>query len=167
MSEVYELASPERVTVGVVGEPGQRAFYLQAREASVLVTVKAEKEQVGALALHIGKLLADLARPGELPDENALELEDFGDPLFRAGTLALAYDSSADRVVLVVEERVEEDEEGDELRLSMTREQAGALAIRGTRLVEAGRPACPLCGYPLDPRGHSCPRTNGHQAPLL
>jgi hypothetical protein len=23
-----------------------------------------------------------------------------------------------------------------------------------------------LCGYPLDPRGHACPRTNGHHAPL-
>ncbi|MGH9299272.1 MAG: DUF3090 family protein, partial [Acidimicrobiales bacterium] len=51
-------------------------------------------------------------------------------------------------------------------RLVMTREQAAALAIRATELVEAGRPPCPLCGYPLDPRGNVCPRTNGHSAPL-
>ena len=48
----------------------------------------------------------------------------------------------------------------------MTREQAAALAIRGTELVEAGRPPCPLCGYPLDARGHVCPRTNGNRPPL-
>jgi hypothetical protein len=34
-------------------------------------------------------------------------------------------------------------------------------------LVEQGRPPCPLCGYPLDPEGHACPRTNGHRAPSL
>ncbi len=167
MSELYELGEPERVTVGTLGDPGQRAFFLQVREGRQLITVKAEKQQISALALHIGKLLEDLPRPGELPAEDALELEQFAAEHFRAGMLALAYDETSDRVVLVVEERVAEDEEGDELRISMTREQAGGLAIRGTRLVEAGRAPCPLCGYPLDPRGHSCPRTNGHRAPLL
>jgi len=46
--------------------------------------------------------------------------------------------------------------------LTLTREWAGGLAIAIARLVEAGRPACPLCGGPLDPKGHDCPRTNGH-----
>jgi hypothetical protein len=52
------------------------------------------------------------------------------------------------------------------LSLSLTPEWAGALAIGITRLVEAGRPPCPLCALPLDPRGHDCPRTNGNSAPL-
>ena len=52
-------------------------------------------------------------------------------------------------------------------RFTITREQAAALAIRGTELVEAGRPPCPLCGNPLDPSGHVCPRTNGHRPPVL
>ncbi|MHB8593573.1 MAG: DUF3090 family protein, partial [Acidimicrobiales bacterium] len=43
--------------------------------------------------------------------------------------------------------------------------QAAAFAIRATSLVEAGRPPCPLCGLPLDPSGHQCPRTNGHRPP--
>jgi len=29
-------------------------------------------------------------------------------------------------------------------------------------VVAAGRPPCPLCGNPLDPEGHVCPRQNGH-----
>ncbi|MGH9041277.1 MAG: DUF3090 family protein, partial [Acidimicrobiia bacterium] len=28
--------------------------------------------------------------------------------------------------------------------------------------VVAGRPPCPLCGGPLDPEGHVCPKLNGH-----
>ena len=54
----------------------------------------------------------------------------------------------------------------DELVLTLTREWAGGLAIAIARLVEAGRPTCPLCGGPLDPKGHDCPRTNGHAPPI-
>lgn len=166
MSERYELARPERVTFGTVGPPGQRVFYLQVREGATMLTLKVEKQQVGALAVHLGELLKDLVRPGHLPEEDSLELEGFSDADFVVGALAVAYDAAEDRVVVVARERVAEDEEADEARLAITREQAGALAIRGTRLVETGRPPCPLCGYPLDPRGHACPRTNGHHAPL-
>ena len=52
------------------------------------------------------------------------------------------------------------------LRVALTREQAAAFAIHATRLVESGRPPCPLCALPLDPAGHDCPRTNGHRPPV-
>lgn len=166
MSRAFELSEPERVTVGTVGEVGRRAFFLQAREGDEVVTVKLEKQQVGALAESLGRLLQDLARPGHLPEDEELELETFDEASFVGGALAVAYDPAIDRVVVLAEELVGEDEEGDEARLALTREQAASLAIRGTRLVEAGRPPCPLCGYPIDPRGHACPRTNGHRPPL-
>ena len=63
-------------------------------------------------------------------------------------------------------ELADEDETGAVARLSISREQAAAFAIRATQLVESGRPACPLCGLPLDPSGHDCPRTNGHRPPV-
>ncbi|MDA8289703.1 MAG: DUF3090 family protein [Actinomycetota bacterium] len=167
MGSDYELETPERVTVGTIGEVGQREFYLQARQGTQLVTVKVEKQQVRALAESLGRLLQDLPRPGELPADDALDLEHFEEVHFVVGTLAVAYDVNADRVVLLMEELVGGDEaDADEVRLSMSREQAAALAIRGTQLVESGRPPCPLCGFPLDPRGHACPRTNGHRPPL-
>ena len=50
-------------------------------------------------------------------------------------------------------------------RLAFTREQAAGLIRRGAELVSAGRPTCRHCGYPIDPAGHSCPKTNGHRAP--
>jgi uncharacterized repeat protein (TIGR03847 family) len=166
VSTSYEFDAPDKVTVGTVGAVGARSFYLQARQGSSIVTLKVEKQQVGALAELLGRLLQDLARPGEL-QQAGLDLDAFDEPEFAVGELAVSYDTTADRVVILAGELVaEEDESGDDASLSMTREQAAALAIRGTQLVEAGRPPCPLCGFPLDPRGHACPRTNGHHPPL-
>jgi len=177
MTELYVLEHPSRVTVGTVGPVGERLFVLQAREERRLLTVKVEKIQVASLATYLGRMLRQLARPHELPEGEELALESFELPDFTAESLALSFDEVADRVVLVVDEvdRSETEEEptssgveldGASARIFMTREQAAALAIRATELVEAGRPPCPLCGYPLDPRGHVCPRTNGNSAPL-
>lgn len=163
---MFELDSPSRITFGAIGPLGQRLFVLQARQAENLVTLKLEKQQVAAISQSLGQMLEDLPRLGHLPQESELEVESFDEPDFVVGTLALAYDPEDDRVVIITEEATGEEEVGETARISCTREQAGALAMRGVRLVEAGRPACPLCGYPLDPRGHACPRTNGKQAPL-
>lgn len=165
MSRSYELLDVDKLTVGAVGEPGQRLFLLQARAGAQVVTLKLEKVQVAALASHLGTMLQELPRPGHLPDD--LELEDPTDPEWVVGTLGASYDEVLDRLLLVAEEAVLEGEEAAEARFGLTREQVAALAVQGTRLVESGRPPCPLCGYPLDQRGHDCPRTNGHRPPAL
>ncbi len=163
MSEGYDL-EPERLTVGTVGPVGQRLFLLQARQASTLLTLKVEKQQVAALSDLLARVVKDQARPGHLPDD--LELEEPADPAWAIGTVSVSYDESDDRVILVIEELVAEGEVGAIARLSITREQAAAFSIRTTQLVESGRPPCPLCGSPLDPSGHDCPRTNGHRPPV-
>ncbi len=58
----YDLPSVDVVTVGTVGPPGQRVFYLQARWADRLVTLKLEKQQVSALAGAVLELAADAPR---------------------------------------------------------------------------------------------------------
>ena len=164
----WELNDPDRVTVGTVGEPGRRVFLLQAKQGGERLTLKVEKGQVRALAEYLGELLEGLPRPGHLPDESTMELEEPTDIEWVVGSLGISYIEDLDRLLLVAEEAVPEGvETAEEARVFMTREQAGALAIRGTRLVEAGRPPCPLCHYPLDPAGHVCPKTNGHRAPTL
>ena len=50
MSQSFDFDAPDHFTAGAVGQPGQRVFYLQARQARELVSLKSEKEQVRALA---------------------------------------------------------------------------------------------------------------------
>ena len=169
MSRSFHLDEVERLTVGTVGPPGQRVFFLQARQAGEVVSLKVEKSQVRALATYLGELLQQLPRPGHLPED--LELEEPAVPEWVVGSLGVSYEETLDRLVLVAEEAAlpgdEENAEPADARFVATREQVAALAIRSTQLVEAGRPPCPLCGYPIDPKGHSCPRTNGHRPPNL
>lgn len=165
MSSSFELDSVDRITVGTVGEPGTRTFFLQARQGHEVVTLKLEKSQVSALCTYVGELLHDLPRPGHLPED--LELEEPAVAEWVVGSLGITYSGEIDRFLLVAEEAGEEDADLGEARFVLTREQMAALAIRGAQLVASGRPPCPLCGYPLEPEGHQCPRTNGHRPPTL
>lgn len=174
MSRSFELPEADWATVGAVGEPGQRTFYLQVRQGDQLVTLKLEKQQVAALAQFLGEILSDLPAV-EAPagaEEEALMEPTLAE--WPVGTLQLAYDSSADRIVILAEEIGDDEEEersgvpAEEssraaARIGITRPQAALIIRVGTDLVNAGRPACALCGRPVDPEGHSCPRTNGHR----
>jgi len=165
MSDGYDLSAPDRFTVGTVGPVGERLFLLQCRQGPTLLTLKMEKQQVAVVAEYLARIVKDQERPGHLPEE--LELEEPTDPAWAVGTIGVSYDEADDRVILVIEELVPEDETGAIARLSVSREQAAAFTIQATSLVESGRPPCPLCGSPLDPSGHECPRTNGHRPPAV
>ena len=49
----------------------------------------------------------------------------------------------------------------DVLRIHLSAIAARAFVERALRVVRSGRLPCPLCGNPLDPQGHICPRRNG------
>jgi uncharacterized repeat protein (TIGR03847 family) len=156
----YVFENPDKVMVGARGEVGSRLFLLQAREGRRLVIVKCEKLQLSALAEWLSQVIASMVRPGQLPDDFTLEPE--YEPDFVAGDIAVAINDE-DQTVEVTFESLDTD---DVLELTLSKEWAGGLAIAVTRLVEAGRALCPLCGGPLDPKGHDCPRTNGHRPPI-
>ncbi len=40
--------------------------------------------------------------------------------------------------------------------------QASVLGEEALKICAAGRPNCFLCGQPINPEGHACPRANGH-----
>jgi uncharacterized repeat protein (TIGR03847 family) len=164
VTDAFDL-SAERLCVGTVGPVGRRLFLIQCRQGDTLLTVKVEKQQVGAMADLLARVVKDEQRPGHLPDDQ--ELEEPTDPAWAVGTVGVSFDEAEDRVVLVIEELVPEDTVGAIARVSISREQAAAFTIQATRLIESGRPPCPLCGSPLDPSGHECPRTNGHRPPAV
>ncbi len=178
---IHVFRTPDRFVAGTVGEPGARAFYLQATEAERVVSVLLEKQQVQVLAERVNALLEEVHRRfgAELPAE-AEQVEDL-QPLtapveeeFRVGTMGLGWDSEAGAVVVellaVTETEVDESvvlddtEEGpDAVRVFLSPEQAREFTARSQRVISAGRLPCPLCGEALDPAGHVCIRTNGYR----
>jgi uncharacterized repeat protein (TIGR03847 family) len=49
----------------------------------------------------------------------------------------------------------------DALVVRLSVQAVRSFVRRARAVVAAGRPPCPLCGQPLDPAGHVCPRQNG------
>lgn len=182
---IHVFRQPERFVAGTVGEPGDRAFYLQAIEEARTISVLLEKQQVSVLAERIEALLTEVSRRfGEVEEAPAAPSAPFSDndplavPLeeeFRVGTMGLGWDSDSQSIVVellaVTEEEIDESvvlddtEEGpDALRVFLSPNQAKAFADRAEKVVSAGRAPCPLCAEPLDPQGHVCVRLNGfHQ----
>lgn len=175
---VHEFDWPDRVVVGTVGRPGERTFYLQVRTGARSTSVALEKEQSALLADTIdellGELVADAGNRVSVPAETPAELVD-NDPLdqpveeqFRAGSMRLGWDPQTAQVVIeaypVAVPRDEDDEapgpEDDEpsemLLVRIPVGTARAFVQRTRLVVRAGRPACPVCGAPVDPDGHVC-----------
>jgi uncharacterized repeat protein (TIGR03847 family) len=180
----YLFDSPDHFLAGTVGEPGNRTFFLQAREGSRITSVALEKIQVAAVCQRLTELLDELEQRGvggadELDDmPAALALDEPINEAFRVGTLSLGWDTG-EELVLVEARALTDDEEDEEvdafgddddddedspdlLRVRLTAPAAREFVARALWLIAAGRPPCPLCGQPLDSQGHLCPRRNGH-----
>ena len=179
-----ELDDIDGLSTGAVGEPGAREFYLQARNSTSQLTVLVEKEQVALLATEATAFLDRLA--DEYPEvavtlpETVAELQPPTVPLFRARLIGLGFDPERELVMIELREHPSteddellgddvplgedapdaDDEEGYIARIYATRPQVRAMAARGSTVVGAGRPPCSLCGMPMDPAGHRCPRWN-------
>ena len=184
---LFIFDTPDRFLADAIGEPGQREFYLQAAKGRNVVTVALEKAQVAVLAERLGALLEEIERRGvELPDG----AEDPGgaglqQPIieaFRVGTMTLAWDGQSESVLVEARAVPEDEDEGDEgdegdevvevladdedgpdlLRVRLDAPAARGFIAHAVEVVAAGRPPCPLCGLPLNPEGHICPRRNGY-----
>jgi uncharacterized repeat protein (TIGR03847 family) len=168
----FDLPSPDVFTAGTVGPPGQRVFYLQARDGDLVVTVRCEKQQVAALADYFDGLLDDLEPSPYGLAAGDLELVEPVQELWTVGPIGVAYDEPDDRIIVVLEELVDDEEpEGDDpddedavsgasVKVRLNRAQVSSFVRHSRELVASGRPPCRFCGLPLDPDGHACPRMN-------
>jgi len=177
-TRVHEFAWPDRVVIGTIGVPGARTFYLQVRTAKQIVSVALEKQQSAQLAEKIDEILDQLltlkGNPFSVPTGTPIELVD-NDQLeaveeqFRTGAMTLGWDPTTAQVVIEaypitdvdaddnIESLAENRAEVPEMLLvRMPVGTARAFAKRTREVVGAGRPACPLCGYPVDADGHVC-----------
>lgn len=180
MARQIHLHDPvDRFVVGTVGMPGERTFYIQARSGSRVTSVVVEKQQVVVLADRLEELVDDVARRFELavPSAGAPDLDPLDVPLveeFRVGAIAFGWDPAAGQMLLELhgptgDEEIDptdlaDDDDGPPLlRVRATLGQVIGFIDRGRKVVAAGRPPCPFCQQPLDPRGHICPRSNGYR----
>jgi uncharacterized repeat protein (TIGR03847 family) len=191
---VHRYDAPDRFVAGTVGQPGERAFFLQAREGNRITSVACEKQQVSVLAEHLDRVLDEVLRrsAGEVDVPPASSKARDTDPLdapiteeFRVGTMTIAWDPSIDRIVIELFSNVDLDEETNRAAAASSAEEpdeidadevfvvkitasyARDFVARAQALVAAGRPSCPFCLQPIDPHGHICPRANGYRRPLF
>ena len=174
-TRVHEFAWPDRVVIGTIGQPGDRTFYLQVRAGTQILSIALEKQQSAQLAEKIDEILDQLltidGNPFSVPTSTPVELVDndpLEDPLeqFRTGAMSLGWDPTTAQIVL--EAYPISDVDGDEpfdpdgadepemLLVRMPVGTARAFTKRTREIVAAGRPLCTICGYPIDPDGHTC-----------
>jgi uncharacterized repeat protein (TIGR03847 family) len=153
-SHVFEY--PERFVVGTVGQPGERAFYLQATAGGAVVTVGLEKAEVSALAEGMVTLLESVGQSETVPRRRPVDRAPLDTPFsedFHVSELSVAWDGQ--RVVVDAG-----DGEESKLRVAMSVAETLAFVNRAETIVAAGRPECVLCGRPAGADGHFCPRLN-------
>jgi uncharacterized repeat protein (TIGR03847 family) len=193
---VHRYDSPDRFVAGTVGQPGERTFFLQAREGNRITSVACEKQQVSVLAEHLDRVLDEVLRRSsgtvDVPPavSSVTDTQPLDAPIteeFRVGTMTIAWDPTIERIVIELFSNVDVEEEPVEAELAavsaeeavdeieadevcvvkITAVGAREFVARAQALISAGRPACPFCLQPIDPSGHICPRANGYRRPLF
>jgi uncharacterized repeat protein (TIGR03847 family) len=173
----------DHITVDAIGQPGQRIFYLQARQGAQTATLIIEKFQLESLRMGLTELFEEiranfpnLPAPDTHLDESRMAILPPLDPLFRVGDMGMVFDDERDLVCLIAREmdpasRILNDEElevaqdGNVVRFWCTRAQMLELQMWSALVIARGRPICPQCQQPMEPEGHFCPKKNGHKKP--
>lgn len=169
MASHIEVNPVTHLTIGAIGDPGHRTFYLQGRQSSQTISLIIEKEQASMLVSSFTSLLQELSEKhgsfnteGQEPVWRDMRLQEPVQGLFRVGNMGVGYNEESDQVVLVAYELVEEGTEPTVVSFWATRPQIETLVKHTEEVVKAGRPICGNCGAPIDVDGHFCPQRNGH-----
>ncbi len=180
--EAYDFGRVDLLDAEAIGKPGRRRFRLFARARGRTAGLWLEREQMQALADAIDQVLAQL--PGGetfrnlIPSQNEevpgapSDFPAHPDIEFQIGELSLGYDER-DNVLAILATPLEVLEEAEgEIRAMrseepgfaarFSRDQASKLSQHIQSILTAGRPRCNLCGAPLGPEPHACPKQNGH-----
>lgn len=170
MANQIELNPVTQLTIGTVGEPGNRTFYLQGSQRSQTISLIVEKQQAAMLADSFETFLDELGqkhpespRTAQDPIWMDMRLREPVEDLFRVGNMGLGFNENGNQIVLVAYELVEEGTDPNVVSFWATRSQIRALIPHIREVVSAGRPICGNCGRPIDASGHFCPNRNGHK----
>ena len=163
----YPLGSLSHIGAETFGTPGRRTFRLTLEAGLARVYIWLEKEQLFQLGVGLGEAAQHQAAAererGSYPtappwDGGETTVE------FHARVLSGRHDAETNSFYIQAQGGEEEGSRAEPPSVSfwITIEQAAALAEESLRICAAGRPPCFLCGQPINPDGHTCPRANGH-----
>jgi len=183
MNSAFEFDQLDAFIPGTLGEPGNRVFYLQARQGEQVMSFRVEKEQVVMLGRYLGQLASNMGSPD--PERDIAGLIEPVLPEWVVGTISVGVDEDSGAIQVTAEELLEEgneagfgvdneftdadfeelleaedDSEAGQAKFTLRVAQAAAFAEAAEELLSAGRPPCRLCGRPIGSEGHNCPRWN-------
>ena len=164
----YRFGAVSRISAEAIGVPGQRTFRLLLESGAASGTLWMEKQQLSQLSSYIQEIIASLSSSAKAKEAEVPEPQWSGGITnvdFKIGKLALGYDSASNCFLVVAHDMEETEDEAATLSFWLTLSQSERLAEEAVKVCAAGRPQCFLCGQPINPEGHMCPRANGH-APL-
>jgi len=167
-----ELGRVSSLKADAVGQPGSRRFRLlvESRNGGSAV-LWMEKEQLFNLGVAMKRVIATLGEQGERQGPGDLKAEEPSEPQapiglpleFQVGRLAVGYDGRTGFYVIAAHTDEDPEDAAAMVSFMATQGEIDALADQAFEVCAAGRPLCPLCGAPLDPEGHVCPKHNGHR----
>jgi len=169
-SQKWSFDQPDRFIVGTIGAPGEREFYFQIRQKNILVSLATEKSQATALAERISTIVREIKKSAPLSAVNPGPIDDQPlelplDSEFVVGAIGIAFDPALLEIEISFrgDDEVDDEDSGPLVEIHLDLSMALAFAQRTMALVAAGRPLCPFCTSPIDPKGHLCPRANGYR----
>ena len=160
-----EFKYVSRVSAKAIGKPGNRTFRITAETVTALAIIWIEKQQLFQLATGLRQLIVST------PDRQVVNniVDEVKDPIsgnieFQVGKISIGEDSLTGNLFIDTHEVDQQNNEIETIRLRLwvTKNQALEFVEESITVCAAGRPACQLCGNPIDQQGHICPRTNGH-----
>ena len=172
--QIFNLEKVDRFTLGTVGQPGERQFFIQARKMGQVFSFALEKGQAQALTERFHEILKESKLSKVQLDRDISPLDTPIDSEFELGVMAISWKYDSDSIVFEAQgvtnlqsDRVFEEIVGDEvddappiLRVSLTPMQVRSFIDRANSVIKAGRQPCMFCGGPMNLDGHFCPRAN-------
>ena len=155
----YPLGAATSIEAVTFGEPGNRTFKLDANSGAASCSIWMEKEQLLQLGVYLRDMVGRLSQEERDKGSDLREEAWSGGDLavdFKAGQMLLSYDQDSNAFYL------QADPEIQSVGCWITITQASVLGEESLKICAAGRPTCFLCGQPINPDGHACPRANGH-----
>lgn len=172
--QIFNLEKVDRFTLGTVGQPGERQFFIQARKVGQVFSFALEKAQAQALTDRFHEILKEARLNKVQLDRDVAPLDTPIDSEFELGVMSISWKYDSESIVFEAQgvtnlqsDRVFEEIVGDDvqdappiLRLTLTPKQVRSFIERANSVIKAGRQPCMFCGGPINLEGHFCPRAN-------